>query len=166
MFVIGRRFKYPFKPTVPRVSASINREEAQKVIEARKAAATLEVAGKPFGPDNPDNVAKIDPRPPWERSLRKVRMWEKDIPMNDGKLMTAFRTSEKCGVVDPKTSKPCQQLLIATRVVNYHPLWDENGVGMTLEFDFNDVRYYVFCPRAGHGPSPAGPASWPSEDKK
>lgn len=142
-------------------SARLNAEEAQRIIEQRKAIAVAAGSmekNRPFGPDNPDNIAKVDSRPPWERGLRKVRIWDKDIPMNDGRLMSAWRTSEKCSVEE--NGKKCQQLLVVTRTVNYKPEWDDSHVGMTLKYTFDDVRYYVSCPKASHGPSPPGPETW------
>ncbi len=144
--------------------ARMTAEEATRIIEERKAAALSAGAisqGKPFGPDNPDNVAKRDDRPPWDRGLRKVRIWDKEIPNTDGRLLSAFRTSEKCGVED-KAGK-CQMLLIVTRAVNFKPEWDEYHIGMTLKYDFGDVRYYVSCLK--HGPSPPGPEYWTATDK-
>ena len=142
-----------------------SREEAQKVIEQRKAAALVEPNnGKAFGPDNPDNIARRDDRPAFERWPRKVRIWEGVIPVNaDGRLSIGFRTSEKCGV-EEKDGKKCQLLLMVARTVNYKMDWDDNHAGGSLIYLFDDVRYYVFCYK--HGPFPGGPESWPPVERE
>ena len=114
-----------------------------------------QVVGNP----DPNEVAKRDTRPPWERWQRKVTIYTKEPPSYDGRLQTSFKTTEKCAVPDERDkSGKCQNFLIATRAVNFHPLWDETHTGMQLEYDFKDFRYYLFCYK--HGPFPAGPDHW------
>ncbi len=142
----------------------LNAEEASRIIEARRVIAEFTDAQHTPKVLEPDNVAKRDTRKPWERSLRKVRIWDKDIPISEKGLLTAFRTSEKCGVEEDGVK--CPLLLLATRVVNFKPDWDDNHAGMQLKHDFSDVRFYVFCSNPRHGPSPMiGPDHWPSETK-
>jgi hypothetical protein len=93
-------------------------------------------------------VAQEELRGLWPR---KVVIYKGNIPPGNP---TNFTTTERCGV-ETKSGK-CQNFLEAIRAVNYKEEWDKSR--QTLNYDFRDLRYYLFC--YVHGPYPAGQDHW------